>query len=66
MKRFMILVEELATSIQGREKLVCEQSARLPKVRDDVMSTVKMEGPMTGMDLLTVASEASVSGKFTC
>lgn len=65
-KCFMLLVDECSTAIQGRDTLVCEQSARLKKLQNDIRSALKMEGPMTGLDLLTVAGEATVAGQISC
>lgn len=61
-RAFMVLVDECAISLQGRNILLCEQSARFQKLQDELRTTIGMEGPITGLNLLTTVGEATVAG----
>lgn len=57
--RNVLFVDEWSKALQGHDNLFQEQNARIKKVIDDMRGAVRVEGPLTELDLLTTVGEKS-------
>lgn len=61
----MSLVDECDVSLEGRDTLVLEQNAYIEKLKIDLKEALNIEGPLTGIDLLSTVSEETAAGHIT-
>lgn len=60
-KVYISLVDECAKAMQGKDTLIIEQNELITKLIQDIRDAVKIEGPLSGLNLLSIVGEDSVA-----